>query len=150
MLIRTGPVAHRRRWRTIVSSLAAVLLLVPPSLPARAATPSPSKVDAGVETAISTNGAADFWVELSDQADLSGAAAVVDWAERGRWVVDKLKSVSTASQTGVIADLKALNATFTSFWAANRVFVKGGGRAALDSMAARAEVARISAPRTYQ
>ncbi len=150
MLIRTGPVAHRRRWRTIVSSLAAVLLLVPPSLPARAATPSPSKVDAGVETAISTNGAADFWVELSDQADLSGAAAVADWAERGRWVVDKLKSVSTASQTGVIADLKALNAVYTPFWAANRVFVKGGGRAALDSLAARAEVARISAPRTYQ
>ncbi len=117
----------------------------PPAPPAE----SSAKVDAQVLDAVEDGGRTTFWVRLADRADLSAATAIVDWAERGSYVVDRLKATAAASQAPVRAELDAAGVKYTPFWITNALRVRGN-EAVVDELAANPAVDAISAPVSYE
>lgn len=85
---------------------------------------------------------ASMVVFLADQADVSAAYAIADQDARGWFVYNTLTEHAARTQAGLIDFLKSKGVAYQSFWAANMVVVTGD-RALADSIAARAEIARI-------
>ena len=108
-----------------------------------------AKVDAQVLDAVEDGGKTTFWVRLDDRADLSAATAIVDWAERGSYVVDRLKATAAASQAPVRAELDADGVKYTSYWITNALRVRGN-EAVVDELATNPAVEAISAPVSYE
>ena len=89
------------------------------------------------------NGAqAEFMVVLSDQADLSWAAAMRTKNEKGRYVRDTLWNKSQATQGPILQWLRERGIEHRSFYIVNAVWVKGN-RAIAEALAARSDVARV-------
>ncbi len=109
----------------------------------------PRGVDAQVYRDLdsSTDGTARFIVYLAEQADLSPAFAM-DWAARGHFVLDTLRSTAQRTQAGLLADLAAAGVTYESRYIVNAVVVTGG-RALVDKIIARPEVAYIGPDTAY-
>ena len=85
---------------------------------------------------------AEFLVILSDQADLSGAAAIESKAEKAAFVRNALWQNAARSQAGLRAWLTARGIEQRAFYIVNAVLVRGD-RALLEAIAARPEVLRI-------
>jgi serine protease AprX len=79
---------------------------------------------------------------LADQADVSAAYGMKDQDARGWFVYNTLTHHAARTQAGLQAFLTAQGAIYQSFWAANMI-VATAGRSLVDSLAARADVARI-------
>jgi subtilisin family serine protease len=92
---------------------------------------------------------ADFWIRFEDRADLSAAAAVDDWVERGAGVAAALRATARASQERVRALLDAEGASYEPFWATNAIYVHDGTEELAAAVAARPEVASLHAPTAY-
>jgi subtilisin family serine protease len=90
---------------------------------------------------------ADFLVYLAEQADLSAAYRITDWAERGRYVYQALADTAEHSQRDVRAQLEARGADYTPLWIVNALLVRGT-QADAQSLAARADVALVRANHT--
>jgi serine protease AprX len=90
-----------------------------------------------------TNGQkAEFFVVLTDQADLSGAAALTTKIEKVRYVYDALRNKSWATQTPILQWLREHRIEHGSFYIVNAVLVKGS-REVAEELASRQDVARI-------
>jgi serine protease AprX len=85
---------------------------------------------------------AEFFVVLTEQADLSGAAALTAKAEKGRYVHDALLNKSQATQGPILQWLRERSIEHRSFYIVNAILVKGG-RAIAEALATRADVARV-------
>jgi subtilisin family serine protease len=83
-------------------------------------------------------------VLLAAQADLKPAESLPDKAAKGRFVYRELTAVAAATQPPVIGELRTRGLDYKPFWIANMIWVKGG-RAAVESLAQRMDVARICA-----
>jgi serine protease AprX len=79
---------------------------------------------------------------LADQADVSAAYGMKDQDARGWFVYNTLSQHAARTQAGLQAFLTARGASYQSFWAANMI-VATAGRSLVESLAARADVARI-------
>jgi len=121
--------------------------LAQPSAPASATTGvSDDPKDKFTTTAyelLTEEKAADFWIRLTDKADLSGAKQIADWDERGQYVYDTLRATAKESQAGVIETLDAAGADYQSFWINNSIFVEDGSLALAQSVAASSDVKGI-------
>ncbi|WP_436499822.1 S8 family serine peptidase [Actinokineospora sp. HUAS TT18] len=118
--------------------------------PAAAGPASSTKIESTVSEALENKDSTDFWVMLSDQADLSAASRITDWGQRGQAVLDALRHTADSSQAGVKAELTAAGVDFTSYFAANTIHVHGGTAALAERLAGKAEVTSILASRTYE
>src|SRR5437588_4143911 len=85
---------------------------------------------------------AEFLVVLSDQADLSGAAALPTKNEKGRYVYDTLRNKSQATQGPILQWLRERGIEHQSFYIVNAVLVKGT-RDVAEALVARPDVARL-------
>ena len=85
---------------------------------------------------------AEFIVVLTDQADLSGAAALTTKMEKGRYVYDALRNKSKATQTPILQWLRDRGIEHRSFYIVNAILVKGS-REVAEALASRQDVARI-------
>ena len=85
---------------------------------------------------------AEFIVVLTDQADLSGAAALTTKMEKGRYVYDALRNKSKATQTPILQWLRDRGIEHQSFYIVNAILVKGS-REIAEALAARPDVARV-------
>ncbi|SDI19832.1 Serine protease, subtilisin family [Actinokineospora alba] len=132
--------------------LLAASVAVPGASPAVAQTPVGAgvEVDPAVVEQLRADGSADFWVEFDAAADLAGAYGIADWAERGRYVVERLKATASTSQSAVVADLRTRAVKHSAYWVSNRIVVRDGTQAVLDSVTARAEVRKVAATRTVR
>jgi subtilisin family serine protease len=102
-----------------------------------------SKVDAWVaETAAS--GETEFIIYLSEQADLSGAAALATKQEKGAYVYQQLVETAQRTQGPLEADLQAQGLEYRSFWIANLVLARGDLQA-VQRLAERSDVAHLYA-----
>jgi len=107
-----------------------------------------SKVDAWVsETAAS--GETEFIIYLSEQADLSGAAALKTKQEKGAYVYQQLVEMAQRTQGPLVADLQAQGLEYRSFWIANMVWARGGLQA-VQRLAERSDVAHLYANPTVR
>ena len=86
---------------------------------------------------------AEFLVVLSDQADLSQAAALQTKAEKGRYVYNALLNKSQTTQGPILQWLRERSIEHQSYFIVNAILVKGGNRAVAEALAARPDVARV-------
>jgi len=83
---------------------------------------------------------------LADQADVSAAYRMQDHDARGWFVYNALTQHAARTQANLQAFLTAQGVSYQSFWAANMI-VASAGRSLVESLAARADVARIDSNR---
>jgi subtilisin family serine protease len=81
-----------------------------------------------------------FIIELTQQADLSGAYTMKDQDARGWYVYRTLEREAERTQGPIKAMLDAQNVSYRSFWVANEIVVHSGGRALVNSLAERPDV----------
>jgi subtilisin family serine protease len=87
---------------------------------------------------------ADFLIYMREQADLSAANQIDDWAERGRYVYQQLVEQATRSQRELRGQLAARGLRSRPFWIVNAIMVHGA-QADAQALSARADVALIRA-----
>lgn len=92
----------------------------------------------------SGGGQTTFVVYLRDQADLGGAYAISDWAERGQYVYRTLTTWANTSQADLRRSLSERGLRYTPLWAVNAVLVQGTN-ADLQALSGRADVALLRA-----
>jgi serine protease AprX len=85
---------------------------------------------------------AEFFVVLSDQADLSSAASFPTKAEKGRYVYNTLLDKAQTTQEPILQWLRDRAIEHRSFYIVNAILVKGT-REIAETLAARTEVARV-------
>jgi hypothetical protein len=146
-----GSVAVQPRlYEALASSApAASLSAAVPTALARVALPQQDRrVDAQLSAAVEADpqGPTTFLVFLSDQADLSGAYAISDWQERGRYVYETLRDHARVSQAGLRSFLNARGAEYTPLWIVNALAVRGDA-ADVAALAGRSDVAMLRANR---
>jgi serine protease AprX len=83
---------------------------------------------------------------LADQADVSAAYGMKDQDARGWFVYNTLTRHAARTQADLQAFLTTRGASYQSFWAANMI-VTTADRSLVESLAARADVARIDSNR---
>lgn len=93
------------------------------------------------------DGRGDFVVYMRDQADLSAAYTIADWAERGRFVYRTLVDWAANSQRGLRQQLAARGVPYRPFWIVNAVLVHGA-LADAQVLAGRDDVALVRANHT--
>ena len=147
---RPGTGRPRRAWGLLLAvGLAATGL--PAAATAHAApvsdTAAPS-VESAVTKDLADGGSSTFWVYLRDEADLKGAAKIKDRARQGREVQSRLRETARTSQSALIGVLRDAGASYTPFWIANTVEVKGDAKL-LKRITALPEVERVTGDRTY-
>ena len=103
------------------------------------------KVQNRVLSDTSAGGNSSFIVELKQQADLSKAYAMKNQDARGWYVYRTLKQTAEQTQGPLKAMLDQQGVSYRSFWVANELVVHSGGRALVDSLAARSDVNVIEA-----
>ena len=116
--------------------------------PAGAGT-SLDKVDATVTQQLAVRGETTFWAELSQKADLSGAAAIKNSDQRGGFVLDRLQTVANQSQAGLRALLNQRGVKFQPFYIVNAIRITAS-EGVLNEVAARPEVAKILPSESYR
>jgi serine protease AprX len=85
---------------------------------------------------------AEFFVVLSRQANLAGAAQLKTKLSKGEYVYQTLFRTAQESQRAIRAELDAQGVEYRSFYIVNAILVKGDRRLAL-KLAARPDVKRI-------
>ena len=85
---------------------------------------------------------AEFFVVLTDQADLSKAMNLQTKTEKGRYVYERLRNRSQATQQPIVQWSCERSIEHRSFYIVNMILVKGG-REVAEALASRQDVARI-------
>jgi uncharacterized repeat protein (TIGR01451 family) len=101
------------------------------------------KIDRSVFAAVA-EGDTEFFLFLSEQADLSGTQYLRSKDEKGNYVYQRLTETAGRTQKPIIAVLTGLGAEFRPYWIANMIWVRGD-LTVLRTMAARNDVDRIYA-----
>jgi len=108
------------------------------------------KVETLVLEELATNGQTDFFVWMAEKADLSPAAKLVTKAEKGRFVYDALVATASRTQAGVRSYLDDQGITYEAFYIANKILIRSGSQVLLTTLAARPDVAQITANHRFQ
>lgn len=87
----------------------------------------------------------DFFIWLPEKADLSGAAKLTTKAAKGEFVYNALRETADKSQASLRAYLKREGINFKAFYISNKILVRRGNRDLLFAIAARPDVAKITA-----
>jgi serine protease AprX len=85
---------------------------------------------------------AEFFVVLTDQADLRPATALATKNEKSRYVYHTLRNKSQTTQGPILQWLRERGIEHRSFYIVNAILVKGG-REIAEALAARPDVARV-------
>src|SRR3984893_1356364 len=152
------------RWRRIFCSLsliaaaaAAIGAIASSRLPAEAASKTgaigqvsgpisgvpATKIAPWVMEHTASGQKAEFFIELADQADISGAASLPTKAEKGRYVYMTLLNKAQRTQEPILQWLRERGIEHQSYYIINAILVKAD-REVAEALAARSDVAWIS------
>lgn len=124
----------------LVLIIATMALVVPTS---SAAFPN-QKISTRVLDETANGGATEALVVLTQQADLSSAAALSTKVAKGRFVFNSLREVAGRTQAPIISLLQQRGIAYQSFWIVNMIQITGN-RALMEELAARSDVKQIDA-----
>ncbi|MEW5987880.1 MAG: S8 family serine peptidase, partial [Chloroflexota bacterium] len=147
---------HRRFWLLVGVLLAALLLgstvlaAVPAASNAAAQMAAEAKIEPLILTELAETGQTDFFIWMAEKADLSPAKALATQVEKGRFVFAALRATADRTQAEVKQALDAQGVTYQAFYIANKIFVRGGTESLVYEMAARPDVAKITANHPFQ
>jgi subtilisin family serine protease len=116
---------------------------------ARASQTPEGKIAPEVLTDTSEGKSASVVILLADQADVSAAYAMKDQDARGWFVYNTLSQHAARTQADLQTFLTSKGVSYQSFWVANMI-VATANRTVVESLAARADVARINANRPFR
>jgi subtilisin family serine protease len=94
---------------------------------------------------LEASGHADYFVWMVEKADLSPAVGMGSRLQRGEFVLNALRGTARRSQRKILDLLDRRGFQYRSFYIANKVLVRAGTRELLEEIAARHDVARITA-----
>jgi subtilisin family serine protease len=129
--------------------LAAIGLMATPATAGPSAPSGSSKIESTLAGTFGTQDTADFYVEFSERADLRAASQIQDWNARGAAVVAALQQTANTSQATVRKTLDAAGTSYTAFWVANTILVRGGTQDQVNSFAGQGNVTAVRSPKTY-
>lgn len=104
-----------------------------------------STVNSRVIEQMENTGQSDFFIVLSEQADLSGAAKIYDKTDKGRYVFKQLRAVSERTQPQLIHDLDLGKQDIQRFHIQNMILVRNGNPDQLITAANNPQVRQIHA-----
>ncbi|MCB8953803.1 MAG: S8 family serine peptidase [Ardenticatenales bacterium] len=143
----------RLTWLLLLAALLAIVVSGS-ALAVRAANPDQSKyeskVEADVLNALAEAGETDFFVWMTEQADLSPAAGLSTKEAKGQFVFDTLRETAERTQKELRQYLDSQAVNYTPFYIANKIYVAAGNSETVLSIAARADVAQITANHAFQ
>ncbi len=102
------------------------------------------KISSRVMAETENGGTTEALIVLTEKADLRPAALLQSKVEKGRFVVNALREVANRTQAPILHDLQARGIPYQSFYIANMIKITGG-RAVMQELAARPDVASIEA-----
>lgn len=102
------------------------------------------KVDPWVLSTAVSNQPTEFLVFLTEQADLSGAAALPTKAAKGQYVFEQLTAVAQRTQPPLLNELNRAGVEHQAFWIANMIWVRGD-MGTIEQLAQRPDVAHLYA-----
>jgi len=127
----------------VLLAIAIVTTVLTRLTPSAGAASNP-KIAGRVVKETANGNATEALIVLSEQADLSRAAALPTKDAKGRYVVNRLREVARRTQAPLIAMLEKRGIPYQSFWVVNMIQVTGD-RALMDELAARSDVKQIDA-----
>ncbi len=135
---------RKRGWKPVAAVLVCILTCLCTAAAGSFSEEVVRKVDPSVLEA-AAEGQTDFFVVMTEQADLSAARGLPTKAAKGAFVYRALTDTAARTQPPVLAELKLLGArSVKPFWVVNMILVRGG-LALVQAMAARQDVAQIYA-----
>jgi subtilisin family serine protease len=103
------------------------------------------KVEPLVLRQLERTGHSDFFVWMVERADLSPAARMETRRRKGEFVLTALRDTARRTQREILGLLERRGIRYRSFYIANKILVRAGSRELLEEIAARRDVARITA-----
>jgi serine protease AprX len=114
-----------------------------PASPSKEGFPASNKIASWVIDHTANGQQAEFFVELADRADVSGAASLPTKAEKGRFVYQTLLDKAQRTQEPILQWLRDRKIEYRSFYIVNAILIKGDRQLA-EALAARPDVARVT------
>jgi PKD repeat protein len=108
------------------------------------------KIEPLVLEELHTAGQTDFFVWMAEKADLSPAYNLKTKLEKGEFVFNALRETAERTQKDLRTYLDAQGISYQPFYIANKILVRGGSQTLLMSVAARPDVAQITANHKFQ
>lgn len=108
------------------------------------------KIQPELQRSLHADGSTDLWIRFTEQADLSKARQIADWAARGEAVAQALRATAATSQTNVRHLLDTEGVTYEAFWASNAIYVHDGSSKLAQRLAGRSDVEGLYEPVEYQ
>ncbi len=134
-----------------LGSIQVVASYTPPVAPDPLSKDDPlDKIEDLVLEQITINGQTDFFVWLTEKADLSPAYQLETKEEKGRFVYETLRETAERSQKKLCKSLDKQGVDYRAFYIANKILIRGGSQDLVIDLASRADVARITADHQYQ
>lgn len=143
-----SPLARLFR-RALAGVIAPAVLLLPAVNGPVAQAVQPGKLDAALGARLAV-GPTDFWVRFERQPELTAAAKITDWTERGKAVVSSLRATADRDQAPALATLRAAKADYVPLYIDNSIYVRNGSRELADRLAAEPGVVAVRTPTTYR
>ncbi len=133
-------------------SLVALLMLLLTLIPIAAAQKpeAMAKIESLVVQELRSSGQADYFVWLTEQADLSAARQIKTKVGKTTYVYRTLVATAERTQRGLRSYLEREGVPYETYYIVNAILVRGGSQALLLDLAARPDVARVTANHHYQ
>ena len=129
--------------RVLLLFALATSLVLSAAAPATPAAGEPlAKISPSVLEDTAAGGTTSFLVLLASSADVTGAQTLPTKLAKGHYVFQTLRAFADRTQAPIKALLARMGAPYRSHFLVNLLWVRGG-RAVVDALAARADVARI-------
>lgn len=144
----------RTKWPLFLLVATVLALLLPGAIAARSNDNDLSQVEKKIEPLVleqlNTESQTDYFIWLTEKADLSPAYALQTKAEKGQFVFDTLVETAERTQADLRAYLDGQGVEYRPYYIANKIYVAGTDSNTLYTLAAREDVARITANHKYQ
>lgn len=129
-------------------------LVLPGAIAARSNDSDFSQIEKKIEPLVlqqlNTESQTDYFIWMTEKADLSPAYALTSKEAKGQFVFDTLKATAERTQADVLALLDSQGIEYRAYYISNKIYVAGTDSNTLFNLAARDDVARITANHKYQ
>ena len=141
-------------WRKMLSLIGLLVLLLAAVPMGAIAAPRASdplaKVEALVLQELTLQGQTDYFIWMTAKADLTPAYALKTKLEKGQFVYETLVATAERTQKDLRAYLDKAGVAYQAFYIANKILVYGGSYDVRVQVAARPDVAQVTANHKVQ
>ena len=109
-----------------------------------------AKIEPSLLADMARSESVDFFVEMTESADLSPAEELSTKLEKGTFVYNALRETAERTQAPLRAQLDQMGIEYKPYFIVNKILVRNGNKPLVFTMAARQDVAKITANHKFQ